>query len=176
MGAMLGTILGSVLGFVMSVLPEVFAMISSWLQHKRDMANAQQRIDASAKLGADSPIVVQMTEAAATAAAPAPIVVPTTVPVDEDVPQTGWAISLMRFLRASVRPVVTYGFFGIFAFIKLMSMYHALVIDGTPAIQLLPVVWNEGTESLFAAVLAFWFGSRAIEKLKTGSASNATQK
>ena len=61
---------------------------------------------------------------------------------------------------------MTWGFFAIFVFVKLKGFYQGIIVDHTPMVQLLPVIWDEGTESLFAAVLAFWFGSRAFEKGK----------
>jgi len=73
-------------------------------------------------------------------------------------------IRLFATMRAAVRPLITYGFFLLFVYVKLKGMEHALYVDHTPAISLLPVLWDEGTQALFAAVLAFWFGSRAIER------------
>lgn len=71
---------------------------------------------------------------------------------------------LLDFLRASVRPVLTYAFFSVFVYIKLLVLYHAMYVDGTKGVELLPLIWDEGTEALFAAVVAFWFGSRTISR------------
>jgi hypothetical protein len=70
----------------------------------------------------------------------------------------------MASLRVGVRPLITYAFFGIFAFVKLKAMYQGYYVDHTTAILLLPVIWDSGTQTLFSAVLAFWFGSRAFDK------------
>ena len=59
-------------------------------------------------------------------------------------------------LQASVRPVITYAFFILFAFVK--GAYVLL-----PAIL---TAWDDETMALFAAVMAFWFGNRAISKWK----------
>lgn len=80
------------------------------------------------------------------------------------------AVRIFATLRAGVRPLITYGFFALFAFIKLKGMFQGFYVDHTPALLLLPVLWDEGTQSLFAAVLAFWFGSRAIEKQQAAKA------
>jgi hypothetical protein len=74
------------------------------------------------------------------------------------------AVRVFATLRAGVRPLITYGFFSVFAYVKLKGMLHGFYVDHTPAILLLPVLWDEGTQALFAAVLAFWFGSRSLEK------------
>lgn len=173
-GTVFGTIIGSILGFVMSVLPEVFAMVSQWLAHKRDLATNQQKIDAAKvdsangakKLGGEDGIKLEETTEVTS------IPTPATVAFDEDTPHVGWALAILNLLRASVRPVVTYAFFAMFAFVKIYSMYHAYFVDHTMAEKLLPILWDEGTQSLFAAVLAFWFGSRAISKL-TGNGNGA---
>ena len=75
-------------------------------------------------------------------------------------------------LRASVRPTITYGFFVLFVIIKLYGLWHGVAVEHTPTIQLLPIIWDDGSGSLFAAILSFWFGSRAFERSKalTGKA------
>lgn len=72
---------------------------------------------------------------------------------------TGWIAGLQK----SVRPVITYAFFLLFATIEITLLMQALEkgTDFSVAIQLL---WDEDTKAIFAAILSFWFGSRAIEK------------
>lgn len=71
-------------------------------------------------------------------------------------------------LQASVRPVITYAFFLIFAMVKVSALLTILQADGitlTPALQ---ATWDEETQALFAAVMSFWFGSRQISKMRRG--------
>ena len=68
-------------------------------------------------------------------------------------------------LQASVRPVITYAFFILFAFVK--GAYVFIAVQGGE--DLLPAIltaWDDETMALFAAVMAFWFGNRAISKWK----------
>ena len=68
-------------------------------------------------------------------------------------------------LQASVRPVITYAFFCLFAFVK--GAYVLLAIQGGE--DLLPAVlaaWDSESQTIFAAVIAFWFGNRAMSKWK----------
>lgn len=67
-------------------------------------------------------------------------------------------------LRASVRPVITYSFFLLFMVIKGISIYQLVVVGNIPAVEALPLIWDENTQAIFGAILGFWFGSRAIEK------------
>ena len=63
-------------------------------------------------------------------------------------------------LRGSVRPVITYAFFLLFCF----SAYLALTASGVSGLDAVNAVWDEDTKALFAAVIAFWFGGRAVAR------------
>jgi hypothetical protein len=65
-------------------------------------------------------------------------------------------------LRGSVRPVVTYIMVLEFVFIKTAAMFLIFGADGV-TLDTLAVVWDEETRALFAAILSFWFGHRALK-------------
>ena len=62
-------------------------------------------------------------------------------------------------LRASVRPVITYFFFFMFVGVEVSVIFS--LVEPTMIDQ----IWNENTQGLFAAVLSFCFGSRAMSKV-----------
>tara|TARA_R110002020_G_scaffold128885_1_gene288790 strand:- start:2202 stop:2651 length:450 start_codon:yes stop_codon:yes gene_type:complete len=64
-------------------------------------------------------------------------------------------------LRASVRPVITYFFFFTFVGVEISIIFNLV----EPA--LIDQIWSDNTAGLFAAVLSFWFGSRAMSKVMT---------
>ena len=66
-------------------------------------------------------------------------------------------------LRSSVRPVITYLFFVIFFFVEGVAAYIVLT-QGGDIEAITNALWTEETRSIFAAIVAFWFGSRAIKK------------
>lgn len=68
-------------------------------------------------------------------------------------------------LQKSVRPVITYAFFGLFATIEITLLMQALD-SGTPFADAIQLLWDEDTKAIFAAIISFWFGSRAIEKAR----------
>ena len=74
---------------------------------------------------------------------------------------TGWT----SVLQKSVRPVITYAFFGLFAAIEITLLMNALEV-GTPFDQAIQLLWDEDTKAIFAAIISFWFGSRAVEKAR----------
>lgn len=69
-------------------------------------------------------------------------------------------------LRAFVRPFITYVFFLTFIGVKVTLVWHT-VSSGGDLQSAINVVWDDETEALFAAVMSFWFGSRAMPKHKT---------
>ena len=64
-----------------------------------------------------------------------------------------------------MRPVITYLFFGLFVLIEITLLREAIKtgMDVSSAIQIL---WDEDTKAIFAAIVSFWFGSRAIDKAR----------
>ena len=65
-------------------------------------------------------------------------------------------------LRASVRPVLTYAFFLLFAVVKIAGLYTMVSFDGMSLAVALPLIWDAETQALFAAIMTFWFGQRAL--------------
>lgn len=69
----------------------------------------------------------------------------------------------MKNLRASVRPVITYGFFFLLVGIDATLAYKGLT-SGIDFVQLAEQLWDDETQALFAAIIAFHFGGRAFGK------------
>ena len=68
-------------------------------------------------------------------------------------------------LQKSVRPVITYCFFGLFAVIEITLLMEALE-KGTDFAEAIHILWDDDTQAIFAAIISFWFGSRAIDKMR----------
>ena len=66
-------------------------------------------------------------------------------------------------LQRSVRPVITYCFFGLFVAIEVVLLRQVLAL-GMPVEDAILVLWDDNTQGIFAAIISFWFGSRAIDK------------
>ena len=69
----------------------------------------------------------------------------------------------MKNLRASVRPVITYGFFFLLVGIDGVLAYKGLT-SGVDFVQLADQLWDNETQALFASIIAFHFGGRAFGK------------
>ena len=70
-----------------------------------------------------------------------------------------WVINL----RASVRPVVTYGFFLLLVLIDIGIFIYGVNVGAT-FIEIASQLWDENTQALFASIIAFHFGGRAFKK------------
>lgn len=73
----------------------------------------------------------------------------------------GWVGALQR----SVRPVITYAYFLLFATIELTLLYNAISM-GMSLQESVQILWDDDAKAIFAAIVSFWFGSRAIDKTR----------
>ena len=146
------SLLGSLLGFGTSFLPKVM----DYFQDKQDKSHElkvmevqirQQKELASQKLEMIN-VEADVREIEA---------------LQKSMQPTG--VAWVDGLRGSVRPVITYAFFGLFIFVEV-SAYLALTASGVSGLDAVTAVWDEDTKALFAAVIAFWFGGRAISRGK----------
>jgi hypothetical protein len=69
----------------------------------------------------------------------------------------------MHNLRASVRPVITYGFFFLLCAIDCALVYKG-ISEGIDFVVLADQIWDNETQTLFASIIAFHFGGRAFGK------------
>ena len=69
----------------------------------------------------------------------------------------------MKDLRASVRPVITYGFFLLLVLIDVALIVHGFTHDVELTV-LAEQLWDPDTQALFASIIAFHFGGRAFGK------------
>ena len=70
-----------------------------------------------------------------------------------------WVINL----RASVRPVITYGMFAMLMFINIYGCWYAYY-TGVPFHEALEVLWDEETALIFSSIIAFWFGTQSFKR------------
>ena len=69
-------------------------------------------------------------------------------------------------MQRLVRPLITYSFFGLFAYIE-GSMVYLMIQDGADIVLINEYLWNEETQAIFATIITFWFGNRVFEKKST---------
>ena len=69
----------------------------------------------------------------------------------------------MKNLRASVRPVITYGFFFLLVAIDAGLFWFGWQ-QSQDFVTLADMLWDNETQALFASIIAFHFGGRAFGK------------
>ena len=69
-------------------------------------------------------------------------------------------------LRGSVRPVITYAFFLLFCTIKGVTLYAMVTTSGMDLSAGMLAIWDPETQAIFSAIVAFWFGNRAMSKAR----------
>jgi hypothetical protein len=70
-----------------------------------------------------------------------------------------WVINI----RSLVRPVITYGLFGLLVFVEIFGFFYAIRtgVDFQVAMNLL---WDDETQIIWSSVVSFWFGTQAFKK------------
>lgn len=145
------SLLGSVLGFGSSFLPEVLNFFKQNQAHKHNMERMQLETELLEKKSA-----LRLEELDKTAE-----IEETKGLYEHD--RTIDAGGVINALRGSVRPVITYFFFLMFVATEIVIMLKVLE-SGNDWMMAVELLWTEETQGLFAAVMSFWFGSRAVSK------------
>ena len=144
------TLLGSLLGFGTSFLPEILNYFKAGQDHKHNLERMSLEMDMMAKRNElklniiDKQAEIKETEGL----------------YKHDSMDAGGFINA---LRGSVRPVITYCFFGLFVAIKVTALL-ALLNVGHDMGRALSLISDDATAGLFAAIMSFWFGNRAVSK------------
>ena len=65
--------------------------------------------------------------------------------------------------RALVRPVITYGLFGLLVFVEIFGFFYA-IRTGVNFFEAMTLLWDDETQIIWASVVSFWFGTQAFKK------------
>ena len=146
------TLLGSLLGFATSFAPKIF----DFFQERADRAHELAMIDRQMeqmKLGGE--LRLQEINAQADIAQAKAI-----YRHDSSIKAATWVDNL----RGSVRPIITYLLVVTFIAIKGAGLYALIAIEGMAIYQALPAIGDDQFNAMLAAVISFWFGSRAMNR------------
>ena len=144
-------LLSPLFGILGSLLPSIVRIFERKQEIKYELELTKIKIDA-AERQADLNFNVEVVKADAQSRQSA---------LDHDKSLDGGIF--INALRASVRPVVTYVFFITFLAVKVSAAY-VMLSTGQSVPAMLDAVWDVETMALFSTIIAFWFGSRTIEK------------
>lgn len=147
------TLLGSLIGFLSSAFPAFLSLWKEKENKKYELSVLDKKIELQ-KLGHTQSLEVmdKKSQASATEAL---------YQYDNKTSTVKWVDGL----RSSVRPVITYSFFLIFTAVKIATLI-LVVREGASIADGITYLWDEDTKALFACVITFWFGQRAILRHK----------
>jgi len=155
------TILGSLLGFAGSAVPSLIDMFKEKEDKKAKLEMFKLQLDAKER-GVD--LDIRVLEAKANMEDRRSEREEQERLLQHDI-ALGKQGGFINSLRAFVRPFITYVFFITFIGVKVVMVWDT-INKGGDLNATLAVIWDEQTEALFAAIISFWFGSRAMPKIR----------
>lgn len=147
------TLLSSLFGILTSLMPSILKILERRMEFKYEVELTKLRIEAATK-GYQFSLNTEEIKS---------VVVEGQSIRDHDLELDG--NQFIDTLRSSVRPVVTYVFFTVFILVKLFALL-IMTNQGVDMSNAINIIWDVNTQSIFAAILGFWFGSRTISLLE----------
>ncbi len=151
------TLIGSLLGFLGSAFPDILKVFRDHQDRKHELAILDRQMEMSKQNHSQK---LEEINAQADVAESEAL-------YKHDRRDSG--VKWVEALRASVRPVVTYAFFILFAVVKGAGLYLLIHNESLSVAQALKEIWDAETKALFATVIMFWFGQRAWKKAFGGN-------
>ena len=148
------SLLGTLLGFGTSLVPEILGYFKQSQADKQELAMLEAKAKYAEKL---SELKVKELDMQADIEETRGI-----YEHDRSIDAGGF----VNALRGSVRPVLTYAFFSLFATIKGVTLYAMVNTHGMDLSAGLLEIWDPETQAIFSAIIAFWFGNRAMSKAR----------
>ena len=142
-------LLGSLLGFGTSFLPQVLGLFQAKQEHKNKLEMMRLQGEMAAQgVQLELQVLDKKAEIEETKAL-----------YQYANPSGGFAAEL----AGSVRPVITYLFFAVFMATKIVIMVKVNEQGGNWK-DGVDLMFDDETKALFAAIISFWFGNRAVSK------------
>lgn len=162
-------LLSALLGFISSATPDIFKLFRDARDrvHELELLKLQMEYD-KARIAEGAAERQMRLEAVALATQQAE-----QVSLNARLKEQLTGIHWVDALAGSVRPVLTYSFFGLYAVVKAAQFHlltHPVLPWGTGMnmAQALVMVWSEEDIAIFSAIMAFWFGSRVMRRSVRG--------
>lgn len=155
-------LLSALLGFVSSAVPDLFKLFRDGKDRAHEIALLKLQIEHAREANVQQLQAIEVQAGMVEQAA-----------LNERLRDNLTGIHWVDALAGSVRPVITYAFFGLYFLVKC-AQFHLLVAPSLPwqsgmtLAQAMGALWTEEDIAIFSAVIAFWFGQRAMARAKRG--------
>uniref|UniRef100_A0A6H1ZIP8 Uncharacterized protein n=1 Tax=viral metagenome TaxID=1070528 RepID=A0A6H1ZIP8_9ZZZZ len=152
--------IGAIIGFLGSFVPQLMKMWQDKKDKTHELAVMALQIQAQKDIGTQK---LEEVKVVAESAEMQALYESSKVAPSEHVWK--WVNSVLALLSGSVRPVITYAFFGLYASIKYVQASSVAAfysnISWTTALS---KTWTEEDSAIFATIMAFWFSGRILQK------------
>lgn len=143
------TLFASIIGFVTSLVPDGMKMLRDHQDRKHELTIMKMQMEMKEADRSERFEEIRMQADAAESAA-----LYKTYKV---------GVAWVDALNGTVRPVLAYAFFALYAAVKWWQ-WHMLPDQALP--WQVEVLWNEEDRAIFAGIIAFYFGSRAMKQVR----------
>lgn len=158
------TLLSTLLSFLSGGLPKILDLFQDRSDKKHELAMAQMQMDQQMRMQQAGLVAQEHIEEIHTeqikvqaAADERQALYAHDVAIGQGASQ--WVINL----RASVRPLITFGLFGLLVFVDIFGFYYAIQTQ-VPFDQALNILWDDESQIIWSSVVSFWFGTQAFQK------------
>jgi hypothetical protein len=73
-------------------------------------------------------------------------------------------ITWIDAFNGTVRPMLTYCFFGLYVYIK--TVQYQYIISSENIMEYIQTIWTTDDQTIFAGIVSFYFGQRAFTKMR----------
>lgn len=146
------TLLASILGFITSLIPELIKLLRDFYNKNHELKILDKKLEYYNLLH-DNKLNDIIYSAQYS----------TRFNINNDInKQTG--IKIIDALNATVRPLITYGFFFLYVYFKLVQYYDIISEFGISSYT--DIIWSSNDQAIFASIISFYFGQRTFNKIK----------
>ncbi len=163
----------ALLGFISSAFPEVLGLFRQSRDNAHELALLKLQMDydreklAAQKQAADAQYAYRLQEIAVNADTAERVALNHGAGTKSGAIGIAWVDGL----SGSVRPMITYCFFALYILVKI-AQFGMLMNPSLPwqthltFNQAMVALWSDEDMGIFSAIIAFWFGSRALSKFR----------
>jgi hypothetical protein len=164
-------LLSALLGFFSSAVPDMFKLFRDAKDRAHELAILKLQIDYDREKLASAATENAQTRHQQLQAIEAQNLGQEQLALNARIKDSLTGIHWVDALSGSVRPMITYAFFGLYVLVKA-AQFSLLMQSELPwqndlsVAQALVSLWTEEDVAIFSAIMAFWFGSRAMLRAK----------
>lgn len=151
------TLLASLLGFITSAIPKGMEIYQDIQDKKHEVELFKLQIDA---------MTISHSQRVEE------IAIESDVEQNKNIYKTFYSnVKWIDGLNALIRPILALSFFSLYTYVKY-TQFTYIGDAGLPLSVYLDILWTVEDQSIFASVIAFYFGNRTFDKLWSRKKSN----